>query len=114
MRTSTLLYVAGVGSLALAACGTDVGQDPPPVDPPVAKTTWYQDVAPIAATHCMSCHQDGGIAPFSLTNFSDAHDNAHRMLAQVQAKTMPPFNASEDAACTPRFTWKDDPRLSDD
>ena len=34
------------------------------------------------------------------------------MLVQVQQKTMPPFNASEESDCTPRFGWKDDPRLS--
>src|SRR5262245_38085313 len=40
-----------------AACGNDV--EPPGSDaPPTAQTTWYQDVAPIVATHCMGCHQD--------------------------------------------------------
>jgi hypothetical protein len=101
----------GVASL-LAACGTDVGQEPGPDAAPVEKTTWYQDVAPIVSEHCMSCHQDGGIAPFALTDYAGAHDNASRMLTQIDKGAMPPFDAREEADCTPRFTWKDDPRLS--
>src|SRR5207249_3127896 len=73
---------------------------------------WYGNVAPIASKHCMSCHQDGGIAPFSLTDYETARDNAQRMATQIDKGTMPPFDEREDAACTPRFGWKDDPRLS--
>jgi len=105
MRTSLL------GLALLAACGTDV--EPPVPDAPAGtQVTWYQDVAPIVSTHCMSCHQDGGIAPFSLTDYESARGNIQRMLTQVDQGTMPPFDAREDAACTPRFGWKDDPRLS--
>lgn len=104
MRTPLL------GLALLAACGTDVE---PLTDAPTAATvTWYQDVAPIVSQHCMSCHQAGGIAPFALTDLDSARMNAHRMLDQIDAGTMPPFDAREEADCTPRFGWKDDPRLS--
>jgi hypothetical protein len=105
-----LIY--GFASISLlAACGTDVaGDDMPP--PTAARATWYQDVAPIVSAHCMSCHQDGGIAPFSLTSYEDARDNAPRMLDQVNMGSMPPWGAQEQNDCTPRFNWKDDPRLS--
>jgi mono/diheme cytochrome c family protein len=53
-------------ALALAACGSDAGGD----DDPQELTTWYQHVAPIVASHCMGCHQDGGSAPFSLTSYN--------------------------------------------
>src|SRR5262249_5060313 len=58
-----------------------------------------------------------GIAPFPLTDYEDARDNAGQMLVNVDGNVMPPFDArqeSGDAGCTPRFSWKDDPRLSDD
>ena len=106
MRTTLLV------SLGLAACGTDVGTPSAPDAPAAPSVTWYQDVAPIVSKHCMSCHQDGGIAPFSLTGYEDARDNSQRMATQIDKGAMPPFNASEDASCTPRFGWKDDPRLS--
>src|SRR5262245_54979549 len=99
---------SGLAFLAFAACGSAY----PPSPEPAARATWYQDVAPIVSKHCMSCHQPGGIAPFSLMTYEDAQPNAMRMATQIDAGKMPPFNASEEADCTPRFGWQDDPRLS--
>ncbi|HUS30059.1 MAG TPA: cytochrome c [Kofleriaceae bacterium] len=96
--------------LLLAACGTDVREEP---DPPAPKVTWHQDVAPIVAKHCMGCHQDGGIGPFDLTTYESASENAGNMLDKIEKGVMPPFDAREEADCTPRYSWKDDPRLSD-
>lgn len=99
--------------LALAACGSDTAPGPDG-NTVVPRATWYQDVGPIMATHCMSCHQAGGIAPFALTDYDAAKENAMRALTQVDNGAMPPFDAREEADCTPRFNWKDDPRLSAD
>ncbi len=98
-------------AVLLAACGTDVQQDDTPVDP-VPRATWYQDVAPIVAERCMGCHQEGGIGPFDLTTYDMASENAGRMLDKIEKGEMPPFDAREEADCTPRFGWVDDPRLS--
>jgi hypothetical protein len=95
------LWLAG-----LAACGTAL-------DSTSQRVTWYHDIAPIAARHCMGCHAPGGIAPFELTSYDAAAPNAERMLAAVDAGAMPPFDAREEPACTPRFGWVDDPRLAD-
>lgn len=97
--------------LVTAACGTDAAQNPPP-DSGVAGVTWFGNVAPIVSEHCMGCHQQGGIAPFGLVEYQDAADNAKRMLEQIDKGAMPPFDAQESPDCTPRFGWKDDPRLS--
>jgi hypothetical protein len=104
------LALLGFAPLALIACGTDVADTPDP--DPVPRATWYQDVAPIVAEHCMSCHQPGGIGPFDLTTYDMAYDNAGRMLDNIEKGEMPPFDAREEADCTPRFGWQDDPRLS--
>lgn len=110
MPSRPLLRPVLLLSLAATACGTDgapdATEDPPP-------TTWYQDVAPILSARCMSCHQDGGIAPFSLTDYDSAKASSARMLENVDAGVMPPFDAREEADCTPRFGWQDDQRLSD-
>ena len=95
--------------LLLAACGTDIRTDDPE---PAPKVTWYQDVAPIVANHCMGCHQEGGIGPFDLTTYDSASENAVHMLDKIEKGEMPPFDAREEPDCTPRYTWKDDPRLS--
>ena len=107
MRSLALATVA----FAAAACGTDVDTSQPPPDT-TARATWYQDVAPIVSKHCMSCHQDGGIAPFSLTTYEDASSNAKMMLDQINLGVMPPFGAREETDCNPRFGWQDDPRLT--
>ena len=36
------------------------------------------------------------------------------MLAQIDARTMPPFYAREQSDCRPRFAWLDDPRLTEE
>ncbi len=108
MRHTLLALGLAVG---FTACGTDeTGDDDMP--PPVARATWYQDVAPILAEHCMTCHQAGGIAPFSLTDYESARDASGAMLDALDRGIMPPFDAREEADCTPRFGWVDDPRLS--
>lgn len=98
--------------ITLAACN---GDDPPAsVDAAAPRATWYQDVAPIVAGHCMGCHQDGGIAPFSLTEYAEAKEVAGLMRYNVEHGIMPPWDAVDGDDCAPRFGWKDDPRLSDD
>ena len=110
MRT-TLGFASISLLVTAAACGTDVTGDDQPPDT-VARATWYQDVGPIVSKHCMQCHQDGGIAPFTLTSYEDARDNAKHMLEQVTKGAMPPYGAEEATDCTPRFNWKNDPRLT--
>ncbi|HEY5952007.1 MAG TPA: cytochrome c, partial [Kofleriaceae bacterium] len=106
-----LFGLLGFATLTLIGCGTDVAGDD--TQPPEPRATWNQDVAPIVAEHCMSCHQAGGIAPFELTTYDMAHDYASRMLDKIETGEMPPFDAREESDCTPRFGWQDDPRLSD-
>jgi len=96
---------------ALTACGNDSADTPDAT--PIARATWYQDVAPILAEHCMSCHQPDGIAPFALTEYETAVVQSQRMIAEIERGAMPPFDAREEADCTPRFSWVDDPRLSE-
>jgi hypothetical protein len=108
-----LFGLVGAATLVFA-CGTDVRDDDTPEPDPEARATWYQDVAPIVAEHCMGCHQPGGIGPFDLTSYDMAFDNAGRMLDAIETGIMPPFDAREESDCTPRFTWQDDPRLSAD
>jgi mono/diheme cytochrome c family protein len=96
--------------VALAACAPD--DDVPDPPDPVAKVTWYQDVGPVVAEHCMSCHREDGIAPFALETYDDAAVAAAMMLEAVETGLMPPWDAVDAPDCTPSRGWKHDPRLS--
>ncbi len=109
MRFTTILLACGLTGLGAAACGNDSELAP---DGGAARVTWYQDVAPIVANHCMSCHQAGGIAPFPLTDYEAVVENSTRMLHEIDRGAMPPFDAREEPDCSPRFSWVDDPRLT--
>ncbi len=108
MRSIPILFAV----LGLAACGTDSTSDDDDDDDVPTQVTWYRDVAPILSEHCMSCHQEGGIAPFTLTEYASAVEMSGLALDAITRGVMPPFDAREEADCTPRFGWVDDPRLS--
>ncbi len=55
--------------------------------------TWSTDVAKIMYTNCTSCHHEGGIAPFSLIEYSNAFQRKSLIANEVGAKRMPPFPA---------------------
>jgi hypothetical protein len=61
----------------------------------------------------MGCHQDGGIAPFSLATYEDASPVALQMKDAIDTGIMPPFSADVGADCAPTHGWKEDPRLTD-
>ncbi len=57
--------------------------------------TFSHDVAPILYSRCVSCHREGGVAPFPLVTYAAAAKRA-RLIATVTAKRyMPPWLPSE-------------------
>ena len=106
MRFVPRILLGVVTSSTALACASDIS------DPATARVTWHQDVAPIVSKHCMSCHQAGGIAPFALTDYDSMQAHATLALDKIDKGEMPPFDAREEADCTPRFGWVDDPRLT--
>jgi hypothetical protein len=58
--------------------------------------TWTDAIACIVYTHCSSCHNQNGIAPFPLMNYNDVFQNRFSIAASVQARSMPPFPANQD------------------
>ncbi len=82
--------LAALTALLVAACS-----DPPPEAGPTT-ATYYQDVKPILDAKCVACHTDGGIAPFSLTDYASAAEHAASSAAAVGQKIMPPWPADAD------------------
>ncbi len=53
--------------------------------------TWSEDVACIVYSHCSSCHNSNGIAPFPLISYNDAFTHRFNISASVTDKAMPPY-----------------------
>lgn len=91
--------------LLLSACDRKEADESP---------TWNQDVAPIIAEHCGSCHTAGGIAPFALDDYAIARGMGDQIVAAIEDGSMPPWYAVETDECDPMLPFKDDLRLDTD
>ena len=92
MSRLTFVLVAGF----ITACGT-------------AKSTptYEKDIKPLMEARCVSCHAQGGIAPFALTTFEQVHAQKDAVQAAVEARRMPPYLAGP--GCT---EYADDQNLT--
>lgn len=69
---------------------------------------YHRGVMPILQSHCASCHQPGGVAPFPLTTFVQVHGMRDVLLRAITDRRMPPWLAAP--GCN---QYQDDPTLSD-
>jgi hypothetical protein len=76
--------------------------------------TFAEDVAPILAEHCWSCHLEGGIAPFPLLTYEDAHDFGPSIVAATETRYMPPWPLDGSGACNSFVDerWLDDDEIA--
>jgi len=88
----TSFLLSSISMLAVA-CGTDTEPDP---DPAGAAPTYWQDVEPIFATNCASCHTAGEIGPFAIDDPEIAAGHASRIAAETAARRMPPWPPGGD------------------
>ncbi len=56
--------------------------------------TWGEHISPILYNNCVNCHNDGGIAPFSLIGYNKAKAYAQSIKSSVVDRSMPPWPAS--------------------
>lgn len=75
--------------------------------------TWHGHIAPLVHEKCGGCHSEGGIGPFSIETYDEAHMWASDMQRQIQSGAMPPWGAQETDECTPPAPFKEDIRLTD-
>jgi len=59
-----------------------------------AGVTYHNTVASIMKKHCVECHRDGEIAPFSLTNYDDVSAWAETVGEVIEQGRMPPWHAN--------------------
>lgn len=61
---------------------------------PSGEITYSKDIAPILNSHCVSCHREGEIGPFTLTCYNDVLGWEDTMLEVIADNRMPPWNAN--------------------
>ena len=69
---------------------------------------FHADVRPILESRCVSCHQDGAIAPFALDTYAKVKAFGPAVKNAVSTREMPPWSAS------PKVAYRDDISLSDE
>ncbi|MCL4847818.1 MAG: tetratricopeptide repeat protein [Acidobacteria bacterium] len=75
---------ACAGVVALAATRHTAAPSP-------AAPTYEHDIAPIVAARCVSCHHEGGSAPFALATFEQVRRRGETIRAVVARRYMPPW-----------------------
>lgn len=90
----------------ITACSGDDDSPSSTPDPPSGGSsetpespTYYGDMAPLFAEHCMRCHSDGGIAPFRLDDYAQAKSFATLIKSVTAERTMPPWSVTSDGTC---------------
>jgi mono/diheme cytochrome c family protein len=97
----SITLAAGL-SAGLAACSADgdpapdnsvMPADPPPGTPIVINyaVDYHRDAKALLNRYCVGCHQDGGIAPFGLTDYAQAKAQADQIQTAVTTGSMPPW-----------------------
>jgi mono/diheme cytochrome c family protein len=71
------------------------------------RVTYYRDIARILQQHCIRCHHQGGIGPFSLEDLESVTDRTGAIRRVVERGQMPPWFASEAVPSQPS-PWAND------
>ena len=84
----------------------------------LAKTevTYHNRISRIVQQHCIECHREGGVGPFSLASFDDVVAHAGMIKQVVDRGIMPPWFAADSArqggAESPHASWSNDRSLA--
>ena len=61
-----------------------------------SRVTFTRDIAPLVFDRCASCHQPGGLGPFSLLTYASARQHASQIGLLTKSRVMPPWRAMSD------------------
>lgn len=78
-------------------CGGSDDDDAAPGD--TSAPTYSEAIAPLLKENCTTCHQEGGIAPFVLTDYASVREHAREIVAETSAREMPPMPVNNDGSC---------------
>lgn len=60
---------------------------------PGARVAYSQHVAPLLIDNCVTCHREGGIGPFAMTDYNIVRGFAPMIREVIRTKRMPPWHA---------------------
>lgn len=58
-----------------------------------AKISYSQQIAPLLADNCVTCHRPGGIGPFAMTSYTIVQGFAPMIREVIRTRRMPPWHA---------------------
>jgi peroxiredoxin len=61
-----------------------------------SEVTYSNQISRILQKHCVECHREGEIAPFSLTNYDDVVGWGDTMVEVIRDQRMPPWHANPE------------------
>jgi mono/diheme cytochrome c family protein len=89
-------------SLALAGCGGGGGGggdssvfEVRTQEAELPEVTWYSAAEPLLQRYCVTCHTDGGPAPFPLESYSQVYAKRSAMEYVLESQTMPPLGFAD-------------------
>jgi len=94
---------------AQASTGEQPDTTGAPGGPEDGTFTYHRDVRPLIERHCVSCHQDGQIAPFAFTSYDEVWPLREAIAIAVAERSMPPWNPRPGCA-----DYSGDPSLTDE
>lgn len=71
-----------------------------PAAPTAATPTYHREISRIVQAHCVECHREGGLGPFSLESHEDLAEHAGMIRKQIERGAMPPWFAAPGAPGT--------------
>ncbi|MCU0981221.1 MAG: redoxin domain-containing protein [Pirellulaceae bacterium] len=83
-----------------------------PITAGTTSITYHNRISRIIQRHCVECHRDGGVAPFSLETFDDVAGHAPMIRQVVERGIMPPWFAAPPAPNQPS-PWANDRSLAE-
>ncbi len=107
---------AGKQPLVAATEAPGCTLDRPSAAPVTTEVTYHNRISRIVQQHCLECHRDGGVGPFSLASFDDVVAHAGMIKQVVDRGVMPPWFAADSSgkgdAKSSHATWANDRSLA--
>jgi tetratricopeptide (TPR) repeat protein len=87
---------AALGLAIASMMATTIGSTRVRAGGQATRVTFNKDIAPLVFDRCASCHQPGGLGPFSMLTYASVRQHATQMALLTRRRIMPPWKAVSD------------------